>query len=189
MILKEMEEDLILSTLNKNEASTMEIQLFNDEQLITKDENDFLKIKKIESLEKVNDSLTFVLLKHKEAMKEIIKQTYKEFIKRLNLEKIETVKILLQEFNPFLHEKEGELQKNKIDSIQKLQFQESLLLEILKEIDEQKKQYKDISLKLDLSVKLLKEQTFQALKKFQFISFDSFYASTLEFLRFISTNI
>lgn len=184
MILKEMEEDLILiSPPEKNQ----DIELFEFTSLNTKNNqnnNDLLQ--QIEMLEKQNEHLTFILLKHKEAMKEIIKQTYKEFIKRLNLEKVETIKILLNEFTPYLNEKENELKQNKMEAVNKLQFQESLLLEVLKEIDEQKKQFKDISLKLDLCVKLLKEETLQALKKFQFVSFQSFYSSTLEFLKVIS---
>ena len=93
---------------------------------------------------------------------------------------------MLNEFTPYLNEKENELKQNKMEAVNKLQFQESLLFEVLKEIDEQKKQFKDLSIKLDLCVKLLKEETLQALKKFQFISFQTFYSSTLDFLKVIS---
>jgi hypothetical protein len=184
MILKEMEEDLILISPTEKDD---DIELFCD----TKKQNGLVdmqndKLQQIELLEKQNEHLTFILLKHKEAMKEIIKQTYKEFIKRLNLEKVETIKILLNEFTPYLNEKENELKQNKMEAVNKLQFQESLLFEVLKEIDEQKKQFKDLSIKLDLCVKLLKEETLQALKKFQFISFQTFYSSTLDFLKVIS---
>lgn len=176
MILKEMEQDIL-----ENEKNNIKKVIINENL-----QNNIDLEEQILILLKQNETLTFNLLQHKEAIKEIIKQTYKEFIKRLYSEKKETIKIVLKDFIPYLQQKEEDLKKNKIETITKLQFQESLLNEIIKEIEEQKKQYKDISMKLDLSVKILKEETSFALQKFQSDSFSSFYKSTQQFIQLIS---
>jgi len=100
----------------------------------------------------------------KEEIQGMMSSTYEEFLKKQKLEKNETVKIILHEFTPKLKEVEKTVKEIGDELIKKLIFQENILSGLHREIDEQKKQFKDYNLKLDLCLKSFNEQTFTALK-------------------------
>ena len=120
---------------------------------------------KIEAFQARLEVLEITFIEIKNNLYDIMKETQEEFINQQKIEKQETIKSILKEFTIYYKNKEQEIQEMLIDIHKKLAFQETLLESLMKEINEQKKQFKDVALKLDLCVKHFNEQTKNSLLK------------------------
>lgn len=137
----------------------------------TKDEHDIIEKPNLNQLEETVKNLKKQLENYelqfmdiKEDIQSMMNRTYEDFLKKQKLEKNETVKIILKDFTPKLKETEKQVKEIGDELIKKLLFQENILSGLNREIDEQKKQFKDYNLKLDLCLKSFDDQTLTALK-------------------------
>lgn len=93
----------------------------------------------------------FLNIKHE--MYEIATKHYEEFQNLDRLNKKETIKSILEEMSPGIHKLFEKLNSNKEEGIQKVDILDNMLKSTLKEIEEQKKINKHLSLKIDLCLK------------------------------------
>lgn len=114
---------------------------------------------KIEAYQKRLQILELTFIEIKNNIYEIMKDIQDEFVNKQKLEKQETIKSILKEFTMYYKQKEKEIQDICVDIHKKLTFQETLLETLQKEINEQKKQFKDLAFKLDICIKHFNEQT------------------------------
>ena len=93
----------------------------------------------------------FLNIKHE--MYEIATKHYEEFQNLDRLNKKETIKSILEEMSPGIHKLFEKLNSNKEEGVQKVDILDNMLKSTLKEIEEQKKINKHLSLKIDLCLK------------------------------------
>jgi len=156
LILQQIEKDL-------EKGFNKPVYTKNEDVTMKKPDLDQLQ-ETVNNLKEQLENYELQFMDIKEDIQGMMNRTYEEFIKKQKLEKNETVKIILKEFTPKLKETEKQVRDIEEELIKKLLFQENILNGLNREIDEQKKQFKEYNLKLDLCLKSFDDQTLTALK-------------------------
>jgi hypothetical protein len=156
---------LILQQIEKDLEKSSQRPVYNlNTETFTENPNFIQLSETVKNLKTQLENYELQFMDIKEEIQGMMNRTYEEFLKKQKLEKNETVKIILQEFTPKLKENEKLVKEIGEELIKKLVFQETILNGLQREIEEQKKQFKDYNLKLDLCLKSFDDQTLTALK-------------------------